>query len=207
MLHIPGETTMRFLVIVLLLTAIPAVAAPVNYTLDPDHTYPSFESDHMGLSIWRGKFDQSAGTAALDVDGKTGTIDVTVDIASIDFGNAALKKVMLGATAPMCQTACSLFDAQKYPTARYRGKLTDFVDGAPTKATGTLTMRGMTKPMTLALNSFKCIPDFMLKPRLRCGADALGTFQRDDFGLDGGKSFGMDMKVTLRIQVEAVQDK
>jgi len=115
--------------------------------------------------------------------------------------------VMLGATAPMCETECSLFDAAKYPTAHYRGKLADFVDGAPTKAIGTLMMRGVTRPLTLTIDRFKCVPDFVLTPRLRCGADALGTFQRDDFGLDGGKSFGMDMKVTLRIQVEAVQDK
>ena len=114
---------------------------------------------------------------------------------------------MLGATAPMCQMQCGTFDVAKYPTAHYRGKLADFVDGAPTRVIGTLTLRGVTKPLTLAIDRFKCVPDFMLKPRLRCGADALGTFQRDDFGLDGGKSFGMDMKVTLRIQVEAVQDK
>lgn len=197
------------LAMLLLLTTTTATAAPapVHYTLDPDHTYPSFEADHMGLSIWRGKFDHSTGTATLDTVGKTGSVDVTVDIASIDFGNPALNKVMLGASAPMCQTQCGMFDVAKYPTAHYRGKLTDFVDGAPTKAVGTLTMRGVTKPLTLAIDRFKCIPDFMLKPRLRCGADALGTFQRDQFGLDGGKSFGMDMKVTLRIQVEAVQDQ
>src|ERR1700742_4114889 len=102
---------MRLLVLAPLLTAIAATAAPVTYTLDPNHTYPSFESDHMGLSVWRGKVDQSSGPATLDTDEKTGTIDVPVDIASIDFGNEALKKVMLGATAPMCQTECSLFDA------------------------------------------------------------------------------------------------
>ncbi len=197
------------LTMLLLLIATTAKAAPtsVHYTLDPNHTYPSFEADHMALSIWRGKFDRSTGTAALDTAGKTGSVDVTVDISSIDFGNAALNKVMLGATAPMCQTECGTFSVEKYPTAHYRGKLADFVDGAPTKAIGTLTMRGVTKPLTLTIDRFKCVPDFMLKPRLRCGADALGTFERDDFGLDGGKSFGMDMKVTLRIQVEAVQDK
>ncbi len=191
-----------------LLTATAASAAPrpAHFTLDPDHTYPSFEADHMGLSIWRGKFDHSTGTATLDTVGKTGRVDVTVDIASIDFGNPALNKVMLGASAPMCQTQCGTFDVAKYPTAHYRGRLTDFVGGAPTRAVGRLTLRGVTRPLTLAIDRFKCIPDFMLKPRLRCGADALGTFKRDAFGLDGGKSFGMDMKVTLRIQVEAVQD-
>jgi polyisoprenoid-binding protein YceI len=81
---------MRLLMLALLLTTGTAAATPVHYTLDPDHTYPSFESDHMALSIWRGTFDHSTGTAALDAAGKTGTIDVTVDITSIDFGNAAL---------------------------------------------------------------------------------------------------------------------
>ena len=195
------------LLLLLTATAASAAPAPVHFTLDPDHTSPSFEADHMGLSIWRGKFDHSTGTATLDTVGKTGRVDVTVDIASIDFGNPALNKVMLGASAPMCQTQCGTFDVAKYPTARYRGRLVDFVDGAPTRAVGTLTMRGVTRPLTLSIDRFKCVPDFMLKPRLRCGADALGTFQRDAFGLDGGKSFGMDMKVTLRIQVEAVQDK
>lgn len=195
--------------LLLLLSAVPmmATATTVHFTLDPDHTYPSFEADHMGLSVWRGKFDHSTGTATLDTTAKTGTVDVTVDIASIDFGNPALNKVMLGARAPMCQTQCGTFFAEKYPTARYRGRLVDFVGGAPTRAVGTLTLRGVTRPLTLTIDRFKCIPDFLLKPRLRCGADALGTFQRDAFGLDGGKSFGMDMKVTLRIQVEAVQDK
>ena len=200
---------MRLVPLVLLLSAIPmmATATSVHFTLDPDHTYPSFEADHMGLSIWRGKFDHSTGTATLDTAARTGTVDVTVDIASIDFGNPALDKVMLGAKAPMCQAECGTFSAAEYPTAHYRGRLADFVDGTPTKAVGTLTLRGVTRPLTLTIDRFKCIPDFLLKPRLRCGADALGTFQRDAFGLDGGKSFGMDMKVTLRIQVEAVQDK
>lgn len=194
------------LLLLLTATAATAAPAPVHFTLDPDHTYPSFEADHMGLSIWRGKFDHSTGTATLDTVGKTGRVDVTIDIASIDFGNPALNKVMLGASAPMCQTQCGTFDVAKHPTAHYRGRLTDFVGGAPTRAVGTLTLRGVTRPLTLAIDRFKCVPDFMLKPRLRCGADALGTFQRDQYGLDGGKSFGMDMKVTVRIQVEAVQD-
>lgn len=199
---------MRLLAPTLLLAVLPVMASatPLHFTLDPDHTYPSFEADHMGLSIWRGKFDHSTGTATLDAAAKTGTVDVSVDIASIDFGNPALDKVMLGARAPMCQSECGTFFVAKYPTARYRGRLADFVDGAPTRVIGQLTMHGVTRPLTLVIDRFKCIPDFMLKPRLRCGADALGTFQRDAFGLDGGKSFGMDMKVTLRIQVEAVQD-
>src|SRR5690348_17717897 len=107
--------TLRRLLPIVLLVPVAASAATVRYTLDPDHTYPSFEADHMGLSVWRGKFDHSTGTATLDTTAKTGTVDVTVDIASIDFGNPALNKVMLGARAPMCQTQCGTFFAEKYP--------------------------------------------------------------------------------------------
>ncbi len=64
-----------------------AVAAPVTYVLDPTHTYPSFSADHLGgLSVWRGKFTDTTGKVVYDKDAKSGTIDVTVKISSIDFG-------------------------------------------------------------------------------------------------------------------------
>jgi len=72
------------------LTAVSALAAPVTYKMDPAHTYPSFEADHMGISTWRGKFDKSSGTIVLDKDKSTGSVDITVDTSSIDFGHAAV---------------------------------------------------------------------------------------------------------------------
>ena len=70
-----------------------ALAAPVTYEIDPNHTYPSFEADHMsGLSVWRGKFDKSSGTIVLDKEKGTGTVDVTVDAASVDFGHQKLNE-------------------------------------------------------------------------------------------------------------------
>src|SRR5579871_1788499 len=70
-----------------------AWAAPVTYDVDPNHTYPSFEADHMGgLSVWRGKFDKSSGTVVLDKDQGTGTVKITVDTASIDFGHPKLNE-------------------------------------------------------------------------------------------------------------------
>jgi polyisoprenoid-binding protein YceI len=84
-----------------------AVAAPVTYTLDPNHTYPSFEADHMGgLSVWRGKFTDTSGTVVYDKAAKSGTIDVTVQTNSIDFGNAKLNE---HASGP------EIFDAAKFP--------------------------------------------------------------------------------------------
>ena len=72
--------------------------------------------------------------------------------------------------------------------------------------TGTLTMHGVTKPLDLKILSFKCMPHPLLKREV-CGADALGTLNRDDFGIDSGKACGFGMTTTLRIQVEAIAQK
>ena len=199
---------MRLPILVLLLASGAAAAAPVHFTIDPDHTYPSFAADHMGLSTWRGKFDHSSGTITLDRARQTGTVHIVTQVDSINFGHPPLKEMVLrdAIPAPLCKTQCAFFDAAKYPTATYDGKLADFVDGAPTRVIGKLTLHGVTRPLDLKIGHFKCMPDMMVKPRERCGADASATFDRADFGIDAGKSFGLDMKVSLQIQVEAVQD-
>ena len=200
---------MRLATFALLLASGAAAAAPVHFTIDPDHTYPSFAADHLGLSIWRGKFDHSAGTITLDRAKRTGSVHIVTQVSSIDFGNPALKQAVLQEVfpPPLCKTQCTFFGAAKYPTAIYDGKLTDFVNGAPTRVAGELTLHGVTHPLDLKIEHFKCIPDFVVKPRERCGAEASATFDRAAFGIDAGKSFGMDMKVSMQIQVEAVQDK
>ena len=172
-----------------------AQAAPVKYQIEPGHTYPSFEADHMGVSVWRGKFNKTHGEVTLDKAAGSGTLDITVDIGSIDFG---LGQMNTKAKSP------ELFDAAKFPTATYKGRLEGFVDGRPTKVVGDLTLHGVTKPVELKINAFKCVPHPMLKREL-CGADALATFNRDEFGIDAGKAYGFKMDVTLRIQVEAIQ--
>ncbi|MBX9403357.1 YceI family protein [Lysobacter sp. BMK333-48F3] len=171
-----------------------ATAAPTTYEIDPSHTYPSFEADHMGVSVWRGKFNKSKGSVVLDKQAGTGTVEIVVDTASIDFGHDGMNE---HANKP------DLFDTAKFPTAIYKGKLAGFENGAPTKAVGELTLRGVTRPVELKINKFKCMPHPRLKREL-CGADASAQFQRDQFGMDAGKDWGFDMGVTLRIQVEAV---
>ncbi|MGB3269916.1 MAG: YceI family protein [Rhodanobacter sp.] len=174
-----------------------AIAAAVTYRIDPAHTYPSFEADHLGgLSVWRGKFNHSRGTITLDKLAGSGTVDVTVDMRSADFGQDALNQSAQGK---------ELFESDKYPTAHYTGKLARFVDGAPTEVVGTLTLHGATRPLTLKIDSFKCMPHPVLKREV-CGADALATFRRDAFGIEAGKDYGFGMDVTLRIQVEAIAE-
>lgn len=172
-----------------------ALAAPVTYQIDPAHTYPSFEADHLGgLSVWRGKFNKTEGTITWDKYAKQGTVNVTVDIHSVNFGMDLMNTKA---------KSDELFDAAKYPTATYVGKLDGFQNGKPTQVTGDLTLHGITHPVKLDILSFKCMPHMMLKREV-CGADALATFKRDDFGMDAGKLFGFKMDVTLRIQVEAI---
>lgn len=173
-----------------------AGAAPVSYTIDPTHTFPSFEADHMGVSVWRGKFNKSTGSVVLDRAAGQGSVVVTVDMDSVDFGLDIMNTKARGE---------ELFNTAKYPQATYKGRLDGFVNGAPTRVVGDLTLRGVTRPLELAIRSFKCIPHPMFKPRELCGADALASFRRDEFGIDAGKPWGFSMDVTLRIQVEAVQ--
>jgi polyisoprenoid-binding protein YceI len=170
-----------------------ALAAPVTYILDPHHTYPSFAADHMGgLSVWRGKFTDTTGKVVYDKEAKSGTIDVNVSINSIDFG---MPKLDEHAKSP------EIFDAAKFPTATYSGKFTKFNGSTPTEAEGTLTLHGVTKPLTLKIDSFLCKPNPMTKKEV-CGADATATFDRGDFGINYGAAYGFKMATKLEIQVE-----
>jgi polyisoprenoid-binding protein YceI len=170
-----------------------AWAAPVTYVLDPKHTYPSFAADHMGgLSVWRGKFTDTSGQVVYDKDAKTGSIDVTVNMTSVDFGNQKLDE---HAKSP------EIFDTAKFPTATYKGKFTQWNGNVPTEAQGTFTLHGVSKPLTLKIDSFLCKPNPMTKKEV-CGADASASFNRNDYGVDFGDKYGFQMWVKLEIQVE-----
>jgi polyisoprenoid-binding protein YceI len=173
-----------------------ANAASTTYNVDPDHTHPSFEVDHFGgLSTWRGTFKKSSGTVTLDTEARTGTVDVVVDTATVDFAHDKLNE---HASSP------EMLDVAKFPTAEYKGKFVEFANGAPRSISGALTLHGVTKPVTLTINSFKCFDHPMLKKQV-CGADASGSFNRADFGVNYGQQYGFKQDVLLRIQVEGVK--
>jgi polyisoprenoid-binding protein YceI len=177
-----------------------ASASSTTYTIDPNHTHPMFEADHLGgLSIWRGLFRKTSGTITLDSAAHTGTLDVAIDMASVDFGNDELSNMAVNSSAP------PIFEAKKYPVAYYKGALGDFVNGSPTTVSGWLTLHGVTKPLTLAINSFKCVDDRPEPKQQLCGADAFCVLNRADFGIIVGQRYGFKMEVTLRIQVEAIR--
>jgi len=173
-----------------------AFAAADTYKIDPAHTYPSFEADHFGgLSVWRGKFNKSEGNVVLDRAGKAGNVDITIDADSLDFGNDKLNE--------HAKKAPDLFDVAKFPTATYKGKLV-FSGDVPTTVNGELTLHGVTKPLTLRIDKFKCMINPMSKKEV-CGADATATFNRSDFGITFGTQMGFNPEVRLAIQVEAVK--
>jgi len=191
-----SRSALLALLLAIATTAAPAViAAPAHYEVDPQHTFPSFEFSHMGISVWRGRFDRSRGTVAFDRKTGTGSVDITVDTASISFG---LDEMDEHARSP------EWFDVAKYPTATYKGKLRA-EGGVPKAVDGEFTFRGQTKPLTLAIRQFKCIPHPMLRREV-CGADAEGELNWGEWGMSKSEyGKGEAGRVKLRIQVEAIQ--
>jgi polyisoprenoid-binding protein YceI len=181
--------------IVLGAASVAALAAPVTYNVDSNHTYPNIEADHLGgLSYWRGKINSTSGTVTLDKQAQSGTVNVTMDMKTIDFGHQGLND--------HAQTP-DLFDTAQFPTATYTGRLTNFRNGSPTAVEGELTMHGVTKPVTLTINKFTC-KEHPMQKREVCGADASATLNRADFGVNFGQQMGFGMDVTLRISIEAI---
>jgi polyisoprenoid-binding protein YceI len=173
-----------------------ASAASTTYTVDPDHTHPSFEVDHFGgVSTWRGTFKKTTGTIAIDAAAKAGTVDVVIDTSTVDLAHDKLNEHV---------SSPEILDVAKYPTAEYKGKFVEFSNGAPKTISVELTLHGVTKPVTLTINSFKCFDNPIVKKQV-CGADASGTFNRADFGVNYGQQYGFKQDVVLRIQVEGIK--
>lgn len=177
---------------VLMLGAANAIAQPESYTIQPGHTYPSFEAPHQGISLWRGKFNRSEGKVVLDRAARTGTVDIVVDITSIDFGHDKMNERAL---------SDMYFSADKFPKATYTGKI-NFTGDTPSSVDGQLTLLGVSKDLRLKIHSFKCINR---NGSEMCGADAEADFDRSIFGMTRDTDNGGGA-TKLRIQVEARKD-
>jgi polyisoprenoid-binding protein YceI len=191
-----GMLRLEMIFVFLILFAPLSFGKPVTYVIDPDHTFPAFEADHMGgISLWRGKINSTSGKIILDKKNKTGSVNVVMEMDSIDFGHEGMnEKAKSGA----------LFDVEDFPQAVYEGILIDFQDGKPTKVEGELTLHGISKNVDLEISAFKCrLHPFKL--REVCGADVRGNIMRDDFGIDYAKLMGFKMDVALRIGIEAIK--
>lgn len=182
-----------FLLCISYCLATTVIAEPITYQFDPSHTYPAFEADHFhGLSIWRGKVNSTSGTVTWDKEAQAGSLEVTMEMASIDFGHEGMNR-----TAHE-----EILEVAEFPTATYVGTLVNFVDGQPTGAEGMLTLHGVTLPLNLTINRFQCQPH----PRSGleiCGSDSSATFNRADYGLDADLHLGFFPEVRLLISAEA----
>jgi polyisoprenoid-binding protein YceI len=176
--------------------ALPAMAASDNYTIDPTHTYPSLEFSHMGLSVWRGKFNKTSGKISIDRAARTGTVEVAINPASINFGLDAMDEKA---------RSDDFFDVAKFPAAGYKGTIR-FEGDKPVSVDGEVTIRSVTRPLKLTINLFNCMPHPMLKKEV-CGADAEGELNWSEYGMKMSQYGKGDAgKVHLRIQVEAIKD-
>lgn len=178
-----------------LLAASVTAASAQTYNIEPGHTYPSFEADHMGISFWRGKFNKTSGTVTLDRAAKTGTLDIAIEASSIDFGHDKMNEHA---------RSKDMFNVEQFPTITYKSKTIKYKGDAPAEVDGELTLLGVTKPVKLSIDKFKCIQHPMLKREV-CGANATATFNRSDFGLNYALNYGFSPEVKLAIQVEALK--
>ncbi len=182
------------LAVLLASTSIVASAAVETYSIEPGHTYPSFETSHMGISVWRGKFNSTSGKITLDRAAKTGTVDISIDAKSINFGLQKMDEEARSA---------NFFNVEKYPEITYKGEI-KFKDKTPVAVDGELTLLGVTKPVKLKIDSFKCIEHPLLKKE-DCGANATAVFDRVDFGMVYAAKYGPTVS-RLAIQIEAIKD-
>ena len=174
--------------------ALPAAAAD-SYSVDPAHTYPNFEINHLGFSTMHGRFGATNGKVTLDQAGKSGTIDITIDSSSVDTGHAKRDAHLKSE---------EFFNVAKFPTLTYKATKLKFNGDKLSGADGELTMLGVTKPTSLAVTAFNCGPHPMNKKPM-CGANATTTIKRSDFGLSTYvPAVGDEVKIT--IEIEAVKD-
>jgi polyisoprenoid-binding protein YceI len=178
-----------------LLLSLPLLASADSFTIDERHTFPSFEISHIGFSTQRGRFDKTTGKIQLDAQKKTGNIHVVIDADSINTGLTELEERL---------KKDDFFNTAKYPTLTYDADKVVFEGDRPVRAEGTLTLLGVSKPVTLAIEHFHCGIHPIGKKNV-CGADAAGTIKRSDFGMNAFLPAVGD-EVKLVIQVEGFKD-
>ncbi|WP_311224131.1 MULTISPECIES: YceI family protein [unclassified Acidovorax] len=170
-------------------------AQTATYVVEPTHTFATFEISHFGAAMNRGRFDKKEGTIQLDKTAKTGKVELTIDITSVNTGVAPFDKHLQGA---------DIFDAAKFPTAKFVGDKFTFEGDKVVSVAGDLTIKGKTQPVTFKANQFACYQSPMLKREV-CGGDFETTIDRTLFDADYGVKFGMTKTVRIVAQIEAVK--
>ncbi len=171
-----------------------AYAAPETYVIDPTHSMPRFEYSHLGFSQQLSRFDSASGTITIDRAAKTGSVDVTIDAKSVNTGSTLFNGHIQGE---------DFFDTAKYPTITYKSDKLQFDGDKLVAVEGDLTIKGLTKSVTLTVVSMLCMPHLILK-KYACGATATAKVRRSDFNMGKYAPFVGD-EITLTIPVESIK--
>jgi len=183
------------LVVALAAFSVAAIAAPETFNIDPTHTAPRFEYSHFGYSNQMHRFDKTSGKIVLDRAAKTGSVDVTIDAKSVNTGYALFNGHIQGE---------DFFNTEKYPTITFKSTMVKFDGDKPVAVDGNLTIKGVTKPVTLTMTSFHSMPHPMAK-KDAIGANAATKIKRSDFNM-GKYAPNVSDEVTLAIAVEAIKE-
>lgn len=175
---------MRRLAIGLAIAALPLTAAAQveNYVIDPTHTVPYWETDHMTFATFRGRFDRATGKFSIDRAAKTGTLEVVIPTASLGTGDT--DREGRPRTRDEHLRSPDFFNVAEFPTMTYKSTAVSFKGDDPDVVDGNLTLLGVTKPVALRLERWKCGPDPRVAgKRFLCAGNASGSFKRSDFGM------------------------
>lgn len=175
--------------------AAPALAAPEVYNVEGTHTFPRFSYSHFGLSTQLSKFDKTTGTVTLDKAAKTGAVDITIDMTSVNTGFDVFNGHIQGE---------DFLDTAKYPTATFKSTKVTFEGDKPVAIDGNLTIKGVTKPVMLKVTHFVNMPHPMLK-KDAIGANATTTIKRTEFNA-GKYAPNVGDEVTITVSLEAIKN-
>lgn len=186
------------------LAPLSAMPAPESYTIDPLHTYPHFTVNHLGFSLMYGRFNRTSGKMTVDSAAKAGTVDIVIETASVDTGDNERGNRPRARDEHL--RSPDFFNVQEFPRMTFKGRTTRWDGDSPAELAGELTLLGVTRPVTLKVDYWKCGPDPRTQgKRFVCGANASGAIKRSDFGMKFAVPAVGD-EIRLLIQMEAFRD-
>ena len=186
----------------LLALPIAAFAATDSYTVDPLHSSVNFTVDHLGLTNIYGRFTKFSAKYSMDKAAKTGAMEASVDTASVDTNEN--DKGSRARSRDDHLRSGDFFNVAEFPKITYKSTKVGFNGDTPSSIEGNLTLNGVTQPVTLTVDKFKCnAPQGTRKER--CGGNASGKIKRTDFGMKYGVP-GVGDEVLLMVVFEADKD-
>ena len=188
---------MKKVIVAAILAAPLTVAAQVeNYVVDPYHTVPYWEVDHLGFATMRGRFDRATGKFSIDRAAKTASVELEIPTATVNSGDT--DKGQRPRTRDEHLKNADFFNVQEFPTMTFKSTKVVFKGEDPVSIEGNMTMLGVTKPVTLTLERWKCGSDMRTQgKRYQCGGNATGSFKRSDFGMKFGLPTAIGDEVKL----------